>query len=160
MKILQTTRNSVLGVAAASTVLCAAITVLADGPMVLTNGQLDRITAGAASVTGSSDAQAAGVFALVNTTNNSTVTGGTAPFKGQPGLTNTGGATVGTALAVGTNLGLQNEPPPGSNTSVTTGGTADGNLVITSTQNHTVQGVGGVTFQAGYTFVYGSWFGL
>jgi hypothetical protein len=160
MKPMQTMRNSVLGVATASTVLCGAISALADGPMVLTNGQLDRITAGAATVVSSTDAQAAGVLALVNTTSNSVVAGGTSPFKGQPGLTNTAGATDGTAVAAGTNLGLQGEPPPSSSTSVTTAGAADGNLVIMSTFNHTVQGAGGVTAQVGWTFVSGSWVGL
>jgi hypothetical protein len=128
--------------------------------MVLTNGQLDRITAGAATVVSSTDAQAAGVVALVNTTSNSVVTGGTSPFTGQPGLTNTAGAADGTAVAVGTNLGLQGEPPPSSSTSVTTAGAAEGNLVINSTINRTIQGAGGVTFQAGWTFVSGSWVGL
>ncbi len=160
MKILQTARNSVLCMAAAGTVLCASITVLADGPMVLTNGQLDRVTAGAASVAGSADAQGAGVFTLTSTTSNSVVAGGTSPFKGQPGLTDTAGLTVGTAVAVGTNLGLQGEPPPSSATSVTTAGAADGNLVINSTFNYTVRGAGGVTAQVGWTFVSGSWVGL
>ncbi len=160
MKHMQTMRNSVLVVAMAGTVLCGAISALADGPMVLTNGQLDRITAGAATVVSSTDAQAAGVLALVNTTSNSVVTGAVSPFKGQPGLTNTTGAADGTAVAVGTNLALQGEPPPSSSTSVTTAGVADGNLVINSTYNQTIHGVGGVTAQVGWTFVSGSWVGL
>jgi hypothetical protein len=57
-------------------------------------------------------------------------------------------------------LGLQGEPPPSSSTSVTTAGAAEGNLVINSTINRTIQGAGGVTFQAGWTFVSGSWVGL
>jgi len=157
---MQTMRSSAFGMAAASTMLCGAIGALAGGPMVLTNGQLDRITAGAPTVVSSTDAQAAGVLALVNTTSNSVVAGGTSPFKGQPGLTNTAGAADGTAVAVGTNLGLQGEPPPSSSTSVTTAGVAEGNLVINSTINRTIQGAGGVTFQAGWTFVSGSWVGL
>jgi hypothetical protein len=43
---------------------------------------------------------------------------------------------------------------------VITGGSANGNLVINSTINQTVHGAGGVTFQAGWTFVYGAWVGL
>jgi hypothetical protein len=160
MKPMQTMRNSVLGVATAGTLLCGAISALADGPMVLTNGQLDRITAGAAVVVSSTDAQAAGVLALVNTTSNSLVAGGTSPFKGQPGLTNTAGAADGTAVAVGTNVGLQGQPPPSSSTSVTTAGAAEGNLVINSTFNQTIHGAGGVTAQVGWTFVSGSWVGL
>jgi hypothetical protein len=55
---------------------------------------------------------------------------------------------------------VQGMPPPSSSTSVTTGGTADGNLAINSSFNHTTQGIGGVTFQAGWTFAYGTWMGL
>lgn len=161
---MQTTRSSAFGsafgMAAASTMLCGAISALAGGPMVLTNGQLDSVTAGAAAVISSTDAQAAGVVALVNTTSNSVVTGAVSPFRGQPGLTNTTGAADGTAVAVGTNLGLQGEPPPSSATAVTTAGVADGNLVINSTFNYTVHGAGGVTAQVGWTFVSGSWVGL
>lgn len=157
---MQTMRKSAFGVAAASTVLCGAATALAGGSVVLTNGQLDRVTAGAAAVTSSTDAQAAGVLALTNTTSNSVVAGGTSPFKGQPGLTDTAGLTVGTAVAVGTNLGLQGEPPPSSATNVTTAGVADGNLVINATFNYTVHGAGGVTAQVGYTFVAGAWVGF
>lgn len=153
-------RKSAFALAAAGPLAFGAVSALAGGPVVLTNSQLESITAGAANVASSTDAQAAGVLALVNTTTNSTVSGGTAPFAGQPGLTDTVGATVGTALAVGTNLGQSGEPPPSSGTAVTTGGSADGNLVINSTYNHTVHGAGGVTFQLGYTFVSGSWFGL
>jgi hypothetical protein len=126
----------------------------------LTNRQLDRITAGAANVFSSTDAQALGVIALTGTTANSVVAGGTVPYPGQPGLVDTAGAADGTALAVGTNLGLQGEPAPSSGTAVTTGGTANGNLVITATVNQTFHGAGGVTFQAGWTFVYGAWVGL
>jgi hypothetical protein len=128
--------------------------------MVLTNGQLDRITAGAATVASSTDAQAAGVVALLNTTSNSVVAGGVSPFRGQPGLTNTAGAADGTAVAVGSNLSLQGEPPPSSTTSVMTAGAAEGNLVTNSTFNYTVHGAGGVSAQVGWTFVSGSWVGL
>jgi hypothetical protein len=157
---MQTLRKSAFGLAAAGSLLCGAVTAAAHDPMTLTNDQLDRVTAGAAVVTSSTDAQAAGVIALTNTTSNSVVAGGTSPFKGQPGLTNTAGAADGTSVAVGTNLGLQGEPPPSSATSVKTAGAADGNLVIISTFNYTVQGVGGVTAQVGWTFVSGSWVGL
>jgi len=61
---------------------------------------------------------------------------------------------------VGSNLAVQGMPPPSSSTSVATGGTTDGNLVINSSFNHTTQGAGGVTFQAGWTFAYGTWMGL
>ena len=126
----------------------------------LTDDQLDRVTAGGATVLSSSDAAAAAAFALTNTTSNAFIAAEESPFKGQPNLGPTGGVAVGTALAVGTNGLLTGEPPASSATSVQTGGTADGNLVFNSTFNHTTQGAGGVTFQAGWTFVYGAWVGL
>ena len=157
---MQTMQRSALGLAMAGMLSCGATNALAGGPVVLTNGQLDSVTAGAAAVTSSTDAQAAGAFTIANTTSNSVVAGGTAPFKGQPGLTDTAGLTTGTAVAVGTNLALRGEPPPSSATSVTTAGVADGNLVITATFNYTVHGAGGVTAQTGYTFVAGAWVGF
>ena len=53
---------------------------------------------------------------------------------------------------------VSRRPPPG--TSVTTSGNAAGNMVVNSTYNQTVHGAGGVTFQAGWTFVSGAWVGL
>jgi hypothetical protein len=154
-------RNSILGLTAAGAVLCGAVAARADGPVVLTNRQLDQVTAGSSAIlVSSTDAQASGIVSLATTTSNAVVTGGVQPFAGQPGLTNTGGAADGTALAVGTNLGFTNAPPASTGTSVMTAGAADGNLVINSTINHTVQGAGGVMFQAGWTFVYGAWVGL
>jgi hypothetical protein len=157
---MQAKQTLALGVTSAATVLCSAMIALADGPIVLTNQQLDRVTAGVAIVSSSTDAQAAGVFALGTTTSNSVVGGGLAPFKGQPGLTDDTGAADGTATAVGTNLGVTGAPAPSSSTAVTTAGAANGNLIINSTFNYTVHGAGGVTFQAGWTFVSGSWVGL
>ena len=128
--------------------------------MALSDGQLDRVTAGEAIVVSSVNGAATGVLALTQTTSNSMVAGGLAPFKGQSGLTDDTGAADGAVTAVGTNLALQGEPPASSATSVTTGGSAAGNLVVNSTYNQTVHGAGGVTFQAGWTFVSGSWVGL
>jgi hypothetical protein len=151
------TRISV--VAATSLLLCGTVGALADSPAVLTDGQLDVVTAGVL-VLGSSDAQAAGVFALTTTTGNSFVTQDASPYPGQPNLGPTGGVSEGTALAVGTNLGVQGNPAPSSGTTVSTGGSAQGNFTVNTTMNQTVHGAGGVTFQAGYTFVYGAWMGL
>ncbi|HEX5232474.1 MAG TPA: hypothetical protein VFW56_09570 [Bradyrhizobium sp.] len=156
---METTRNSRLGAAIAAAVLGVSATAWADGPMMLTGKQLDRVTAGAATVISSVDAQAAGAFALTNTTANSLVTSGT-PYPKQPELQNSTAVADGTATAVGTNLGITGAPPPSSGTSVVTAGVADGNLVINSTVNRTLQGAGGVTFQAGWTFVYGAWVGI
>ena len=153
------TRNIAVCGSAALALVVAASATWAGSPVELTNNQLDRITAGGAAVSSSATSQAAGVLALTGTTVNSMVAGGTSP-NAQPGFATTAGAADGTSVAVGTNIGVQNAPPPSSSTSVTTSGTSQGNQVIISTVNHTVQGVGGVTFQAGWTFVYGAWVGL
>lgn len=153
---MQSIRTTVLGLAAAGTLLASAASAQADGPMVLTSRQLDRITAGAVTVFSSADASAAGALALVQGTGTSVVSPGT-PVNGQPGFEQSGiGASDGVAVAQGTNGVLLNNPPPTSSTSVTTGGTATGNLVITSTFNQTVHGAGGVTAQVGWTVAFGT----
>jgi hypothetical protein len=132
----------------------------AGGGRALSDAQLDRVTAAEAVVISSANGAANGVLAMTQTATNSIAVGGLAPFKGQPGLTDDVGATDGTATAVGTNLAVQGDPPASSTTSVTTGGSAVGNQVVNSTYNQTFHDAGGVTFQAGWTFVSGSWVGL
>jgi len=146
--------------AALGFLLSASAAAVAGNAAVLTDRELDRVTAGGAIVAAVTDAQAAGALALTSTTANSVVVPESSPYPGNPGLGPTGGAADGTATAVGTNLGLRNEPPPSSSTSVQTGGVANGNQLMSSTINQTVTGAGGVTFQAGWTFVYGAWVGL
>ena len=141
-------------------VVAASSVARAGGPLTLSDSQLDRVTAGEAVVTSSTDGQANGVVALTQTTANSIVAGGLAPYRGQPGLTDDAGAADGTTTAVVTNIALQGEPPASSSTAVTTGGSAVGNQVITSTYNQTFHGAGGVTMQVGWTFVSGAWIGL
>ena len=140
--------------------VCGAVAAQAGSPIALTDGELDRVSAGGAAVVSVSDAQATGRLALTATTGNSFVVPESSPFPGQPGLGPAAGAADGTALAVGTNLGAQGQPPVSSSTAVTTAGIANGNQVFNSTVNQTVHGAGGVTFQAGWTFVYGAWIGL
>jgi hypothetical protein len=149
----------VINLAAAATLIITPFVARAGSPKELTNDQLDRVTAGAVAVNSSAGSQASGVLNLTATGGNSLVTGRPL-FAQQPGISSSAGASDGTALAVGSNLAVQGMPPPSSSTSVTTGGTADGNLVINSSFNHTTQGAGGVTFQAGWTFAYGTWMGL
>ena len=157
---MHTTRNIILGFAAAGMLLCSAFSAHADGPMILTGRQLDRVTAGAVSVFSSTDAAATGALALVQSTGTSVVSPGT-PVLGQPDLTRSSiGVADGVAVAQGTNGVLLNNPPPSSSTSVTTGGTANGNLVIITSFNHTVQGAGGVTAQLGYTVAFGTVIGF
>jgi hypothetical protein len=148
----------VINLAAAATLIITPFLARAGSPKELTNDQLDRVTAGAIAVNSSAGSEASGVLSLTATGGNSLVT--SSPFAQQPGLSSSAGAADGTALAVGSNLAVQGMPPPSSSTSVTTGGTADGNLAINSSFNHTTQGIGGVTFQAGWTFAYGTWMGL
>ena len=135
-------------------------TTRAGNPVELTNDQLDRVVAGGATVTSVANSQATGVFTLSRTTGNALAVAGNSPIPQQPAFATNAGAAEGTAVAVGTNLGVSGAAPPSSGTSVTTAGTAQGNMVINSTFNHTTQGAGGVTFQAGWTFVYGAWVGL
>jgi hypothetical protein len=150
-------RKSLFGLVAAGTLLGSAVSALAGGPMVLTNRQLDSVTAGFAIVGSSADAQATGVLSLTGTTSNSVVVGGVAPFPGQPGLIDNAGFADATAVGQGTNLAQSGEPPASSGTAVTTTGAAAGNQVFTSTFNYTVKGAGGMTAQVGWTFVYGAW---
>ena len=154
------TANKMLIVATAATLgLAAPTTTRAGNPVELTNDQLDRVVAGGANVTSIADSQATGVFTLSRTTGNALVVAGNSPIPQQPAFATNAGAAEGTAVAVGTNLGVGGAAPS-SGTSVTTTGAAQGNMVINSTFNHTTQGAGGVTFQAGWTFVYGAWVGL
>lgn len=154
-------KNSLVAAAATAVFLLAVPCVTwAGSPVALSDAQLDHITAGGANVSSSADAQAAGVLSLTGTYVNSIVAGGQSPYPQQPAFSTSAGASDGTAVSVGSNLSQQNAPPASSGTSVTTGGSAQGNQVINHTFNYTAHGVGRVTFQTGWTFVYGGWTGL
>ena len=155
-----TIRTCFIGLSAAGMMLYGSLNALAAGPVALSDKQLDLVTAGGATVFSSTDANAYGALALAGTTSNSFVVPEASPYPGQPNLGPAAGVSEGTSLAVGTNLGMQGEPPTSTGTSVQTAGVADGNLVINSTVNQTVHGAGGVTFQAGWTVVYGAWIGI
>ena len=127
-----------ISVVAATSLILGTVGAQAASPVALTDRQLDGVTAGV-SVFGSSDAASAGVFSLSTTTGNSFVTQGPSPYSGNPDLGSSGGVSEGTALAVGTNLGVQGSPPASSATSVTTSCSAQGNFVVNTTVNHTVQ---------------------
>lgn len=158
---MSTTRNTpAIAVLVAALGLALPTTSWAGHPVPLSDAQLDAVTAGGAAVLSSSNAGASGVFTLDYTTSNSVVFGGATPFPQQPGLTNSLGISDGTAVAMGTNIGNHDAPPPSSGTSVTTAGTAVGNQVIITNFNYTTQGAGGLTFQAGWTVAYGGWTGL
>ncbi len=132
----------------------------AGNPVELTDGQLDRVTAGLATVLGVAGAQATGALVITQTGTSSLGVGGGAPFPDQPVLQDDAAATVASAVAQGTNANTPGLPPPTSSTSVTTQGSAVGNLVIGYTFNTTVHGAGNVTAQLGYTVVFGMWAGL
>ncbi|MBV8456455.1 MAG: hypothetical protein JO122_07545 [Acetobacteraceae bacterium] len=151
------TRLVLVSLFASSVALCS--TAWAGSPVELTNAQLDRITAGAATVGGSVGAAATGLLALTSTSTNTLAVSGRSPYQGQPGYAPSGGLVDGTAVAVGTDLG-QSGPTPSTTTSVNTAGAATGNQVINSTVNVTAHGVGGVTIQTGWTFIYGAYTGL
>ena len=124
----------------------------AGSPVELTSGQLDRITAGGVTVGADANSLATGVVAFGLTNSNSTV--GTNPNANSV-LSSQAGLAVGEAQSFGTNLAAQGVPPAQSTTSVTTGGAADGNLVVTISNNKALSALG-VTIQVGFTAAYGA----
>jgi hypothetical protein len=152
-------RTIFAGLTAVGLPLCGAAAAMAD-PAILTNGQLDLVTAGGTpTIVGAiSDAGASGLVTLTNTATNAIVVGSPSQFAGQPNIGPTGGAAEGTAYAVGTNLG-QDGPPTQATTNVQTGGATlfpQGGTTV----NYTVHGAGGVQIQVGWTFIQGGWNGL
>lgn len=147
------TRILIAGLTSAGLTLAGAAGASAR-PISLADEQLDGVTAGAVTVVSSTDAQAVGALALTGTTSNAV--GVRQGSTSQPGLGVNAGLAEGTAVAVGTNVGFSNSPTSAA-TSVQTAGTADGNLTLNKTVNYSVQGAGGVRFQAGWTVVYGAW---
>lgn len=125
----------------------------AAGPVPLTDGELDHVSAGSALVTSSADAQATGLNVMASTTSNSIL--GTNQGV-EPGFGSVGGVASGTAVAWGLNpLGNSNgAPPPTSSTNVTTTGVAQGNFTLTIGGNATSSALG-QTIQVGTTSVYG-----
>jgi hypothetical protein len=148
-------RTGFAGVASASFLLIGAAGA-STRPTPLADSQMDGVTAGAVTVVTSNDAAATGPLSIAGTTSN-TFAVRSAP-QSQPGLGVNAGLAEGTAVAVGTDVGFAKGPTSAS-TSVRTAGAADGNLQITQGVNYTVQGAGGVQFQAGWTFVFGAWIG-
>ena len=148
-------RILVAGLSGAGILLGGAVAVSAQ-PTPLADRQLDGVTAGAVTVVSSTDAAAVGPLALTGTTSN--VVAGRTADNAQPGLGVSAGLADGTSVAIGTNVGFATGPTAVA-TNVQTAGVVDGNVQINSTVNRTVQGAGGVQFQAGWTFVFGAWIG-
>jgi len=146
-------------------ILAAAIAVLsisgvanAGGPVALTDGQLDRVTAGDTSVFANAGSLATGLI-VQGTTGTSTVVGSNQGVE--DGFGSSGGVALGTAVAFtagqATPAGCAAVPstcPSSSSTNVTTGGTTAGNFTQSFTGGGTAT-AGGLTIQVGYTAVYG-----
>jgi hypothetical protein len=148
-------RILVVGLAGVGLVLGGAAAVSAQ-PAPLADQQLDIVTAGAVSVASVTDAAGLGPLVLTGTTSN--VVAGQMSTDTQP-LGVSAGLADGTAVAIASNAGFATGPKSTA-TNVQTVGAADGNVQIVSSVNRTVQGAGGVQFQAGWTFVFGAWIGI
>jgi hypothetical protein len=135
------------------TLLYTSVAAHAGGPIPLTDGQLDRLTAGSAIVFSNVDAQAIGLKAYSSTLSNSIL--GTNPSV-ENGFGSEGGTTSGVAVAWGLNpLGNSaGAPPPASSTNVTTGGGAQGNFTLMIAGGGTSSALG-QTIQVGVMSVYG-----
>jgi len=147
-------KSPFISLIASGAILALSPAAFAGSPVELTNSQLDRVNAGAVALS-TSDAQAAGVLALVGTTTNTLSI--TAPQPGvQEGLATNVGVAVGEATSTGSNFGDSSRTPASSATAVTTSGQASGNSVLSFSGNHTLS-VLGVTTQSGFTLAIGRW---
>jgi hypothetical protein len=150
-------RTMIAGLASAGLALCGAVSAAAQSTP-LADAQLDSVTAGGVTVGSLSGSSGAGSLVITGTTAN-TITVHGASNSGQPFMGISAGLADGTSVAVGTNVGLAQEPTSAS-TNVQTGGVADGNFQYSSTVNKTLQGPGGVQATVGWTFVAGAFIGL
>ena len=138
---------------AASALLHAPNIAQAGGAIALSDGQLERVTAGSAIVFSTADAAATGLKAYGNTLSSSIV-GSNASVE--DGFGSESGNTSGVAVAWGLNpLGDRaGAPPPSSSTDVTTGGAAQGNFTMNISAGGTSSALG-QTIQVGIRSVYG-----
>jgi len=136
-----TIKSMALSLATASALLCASTVADAGGAVALTNGQLDRVTAGQGGPAGlvSAGAAASGLFAMGNTSTSAVIGVGDSPFDGS--------TAVVTATAFG--LGSNGVSPGQSATEVNTFTEAPGNFVVNFGWNKTITGAGGATLQVG-----------
>jgi hypothetical protein len=145
------TKTLTLSQTVAAALLCASTIASAGGPVVLGDGQLDRVTAGGALVFSTADAQATGLITQASAGANSAFGSNTGV---QDGFGSEAGVTSGTAVSLGSNGAAKGGPPATSSTSVTTGGVPEGNYTMTISANKTSSALG-LTIQGGFTFVYG-----
>jgi hypothetical protein len=137
--------------ATAVALLFATATAHAGAPKLLTDGQLDGVTAGGALVFSTADAQAAGLITMASTGANSVI--GSNPGV-ELGFGSESGIASGTAVSLASNGAAKGAPPATSGTNVTTGGAPEGNLTMVISANRTSSALG-LTIQGGFTFVYG-----
>jgi hypothetical protein len=151
-------RTMIAGLASAGLALCGAVGAAAQSTP-LADAQLDSVTAGGVTVGSLTGSSGAGSLVITGTTANTIAVHGASSNPGQPFTGISAGLADGTAVAVGTNVGLAQEPTSAS-TNVQTGGVADGNFQYSSTVNQTLQGPGGVQATVGWTFAAGAFIGL
>jgi hypothetical protein len=129
-----------LSVIAATAFLCASTVAHAGGPVGLTDGQLDGVTAGQggpfAGVT--AGATASGLFATGNTLTTAATGVGDSPFNGSDAY----------ATGVAFGVGMNGVAPGTSSASVTTYSEAPGNFVVNYSNTTTIYGIGS-TLQVG-----------
>jgi hypothetical protein len=162
LNVAANTKKLSFSLAVAIGLLYAPAIAQAGGPIALSDGQLDHLTAGSALVSSTADAQATGLKAYANTLSNSAL-GSNASVEN--GFGSQGGNTSGVAVAWGLNpLGNSNgngmtangapAPPPTSSTDVTNSGAAQGNFTLTIAGGGTSSALG-QTIQVGFRSVYG-----
>jgi hypothetical protein len=138
--------------AAASALLWASSLAHAGGATVLTDGQLDGLTAGDAFTTGTANGQSSGLYTAGGVqTLAATTTGSNSPWGGSSGFSSA------QAFSEGSNV----SSPGSASTAATTSGAASGNFVSDNTETAQtlsggpVQGAGW-SFSAQYTVVFGA----
>jgi len=120
--------------------LCVSAIAHAAGPVALTDGQLDGVTAAQGGPFAEANAAAfgAGLFTTGNTQTTATTGVADSPFGGSNALA--------TGVAVG--IGMNGVTPGTSGAAVTTSTEAQGNFVVNLSYNQTIYGIG-TTIQVG-----------
>lgn len=137
---------TIKSLAAAGALLCASTVAHAGGPVTLTDGQLDRITAGQGGPFAGVQAGAAatGLFTIGGTQTIATTGVADSPFDGSNAYA--------TGVAFGT--GMNGLSPGQSSANVSTSTEAPGNFVTNIGYNRTVYGIG-TTVQVGVSVSVG-----
>lgn len=147
------TKRLIFSLSLATSTMLLSISPIANagGPIALSDGQLDRLTAGAAVVFANSGGLATGLITGATSAAN-TIYGSTQGVE--DGFGSEGGLAVGTAVTF-TAGQAQGAPPSTSSTNVSTGGAAEGNFTMSFSGGGKVTAAG-LTIQSGFTAVYGA----